>query len=259
MSATPEPATPVLEPPAVPEPPSGGHLPADTLHLLDAREQRPRLSRAGREPGPVWLAPPQLPPGPLVWLALEGGPEGEPVDRAIHHWGLAVDDGRGEPRPEAITADFEDHRGRHAWERFVARASEIIERFPDARWVHYSPREKALVRAHAAACGTPAGFLERLEEACFELLSRGVRRAVRLPLDSCSIRQVATYAGYRWRSPPPGPAGSVDPYQKARASADPVERAHILREIADSNAEHLLAMRAVWRWMIEQGPKEYCG
>ena len=208
---------------------------------------------------PVWLGPPQLPAWPVVWLALEGDPESGQVDRSIHLWGLAVDDGRGEPSPEAVTAGFDDPGGRRAWERFVVRAGEIIERYPDARWVHYSACEKATVQAYASACGAPVGFLEHLEEAFFELLSRGVQRAVRLPLDSCSIRQVAGLAGFRCRSPQPGPAGSIGQYQKARASADPVERARILREIADSNAEDLLAMRAVWRWMLEQGPREYCG
>ena len=29
--------------------------------------------------------------------------------------------------------------------------------------------------------------------------------------------------------------------------------------IADSNAEELLAMRAVWRWMLDQGPRGHCG
>ena len=211
----------------------------------------------GRQP--LWLAPPRLPPWPLVWLALEGGPEGGPSGRVIRLWGLAVDDGDGEPAHEAITADFDDPGGRRAWERFVARAGEILERCPDARWVHYSPDERASVRACAATYGAPAGLLERLEEAGFELLSRGVRRAVQLPPGSCSIRQVAVLAGFRWRNPDPGPAGSADRYPKALASADPVERAHLLQGIVDANAEDLLAMRAVWRWLIERGPREYCG
>jgi predicted RecB family nuclease len=194
-----------------------------------------------------------------VWFALEGGPAAGQAHRAIHLWGLAVDDGDREPVPEAITADFEDAGGRRAWERFVARAGETMERRPDARWVHCSPDERASVQACAAAYGTPAGLLARLEEAFFELLSRGVRRAVRLPLDPCSIRQVAGLAGFRWRSPRPGPAGSISKYLEAQASADPVEQARIVQALADSNAEELLAMRAVWRWMLEQGPREYCG
>jgi predicted RecB family nuclease len=210
-------------------------------------------------PDPRWLAPPQLPPWPVVWLALEGGSEDGRADRTVHLWGLAVDDGMSEPQPEAITADFDDQDGRRAWERFIARAGEIIERYPEARWVHCSSDERVSVRTHAATYGAPVGFIERLEEGLFELLSRGVQRAVRLPLDSCSIRQVAGLAGFRWRNPQPGPEGSIGQYQRARITIDPAARARILREIADSNAENLLAMRAVWRWMLEQGPREYCG
>lgn len=259
MSATPDPATPLLEPPGVPAPPSGGRRPADPPCPPDLREPRPRLSRAGREPGPVWLAPPQLPPWPVVWLALDDGPEGGKADRPVRFWGLAVDDGRGEPRPEAITAGFDEQDDRRAWERFVARAGEIIERHPEARWVHYSAREKDRVRDRAARHGAPPGFLARLEEAFFELLSRGVRRAVRLPLDSCSLRQVAGLAGFQRRSPRPSPAGPPGHLLETRTGADPVERARTLREIAESNTEDLLAMRAVWRWMLEQGPRGYCG
>jgi predicted RecB family nuclease len=257
MSATPDSAIPSPGPAGVPSPPSGRDIPADRLHLHDASAQRPRLARPG--PGPVWLAPPQLPPWPIVWLALEGHPAGGQADRAVHLWGLAVDDGGDEPRPEAITADFEEPGGRRAWEHFVARASEILEQRPDARWVHSSPRERTWVRDYAATCGAPKGFLERMEEALFDLLDRGVRRCVRLPLGSCSIRQVAAYAGFRGRNPEAGPAGSFVRYQKARASRVPAEREHILRGIADSNVDDLSAMRAVWRWMLEQGPREYCG
>ena len=216
-------------------------------------------ARAHHGKQPVWLAPPQLPPWPVVWFGLEGDPEGEEVDRSIHLWGLAVDDGKGEPVTEAITADFADEGDRRAWEHFVARASEILERYPEARWVHDSACEKTSVRHYAATYGAPEGFLERMEEAFFDLLARGVRRSVRLPLDSDSVREVAGYAGFRWRNPDSGLARSTVLYPKTRASADPAERERILREIVDCNADDLLAMRAVWRWMLEQGPKGHCG
>lgn len=216
-------------------------------------------ARAHRDRRPVWLGPPQLPPWPIVWFDLEGDPEGEEVDQAIYLWGLAVDDGRGEPATEAITADFGEQGGQRAWERFVARAGELLERHPDARWVHYSPYEKTWVRHYAATYGAPAGFLERMEEAYFDMLHRGVRRCVRLPLYSYSVKQVAGLAGFRWRNPDSGSVWSIVQYQKARASRDPAERERILRGIVDYNADDLLAMRAVWRWMLEQGPKGHCG
>ena len=216
-------------------------------------------ARAHRDRRPVWLAPPALPPWPVVWFDLEGDPEGEELDRAIYLWGLALDDGRDEPRAEAITADFSDQGGRRAWERFVARAGAILERHPDAHWVHYSPYEKTWLRNYAATFGAPDGFLERIKHRLFDLLHRGVRRSVRLPLYSYSIKQVAKLAGFRWRNPDSGSVWSIVQYQKARASADPEERARRVREIEEYNADDLLAMRAVWRWMQREGPRTPCG
>ncbi len=204
-------------------------------------------SPAGRPSGPAWLAPAQLPPWPVVWLAIGERSGDGPAGRSIRLWGLALDDGRSEPRPETIAAGFDDRDGQRAWERFVARASRILERRPDARWVHYSARERAAIRACADTYGAPPGFPARLEEALFELLSRGVLRALRLPPDACSVRRVAELAGFRWRSP------------AAAADSDPSGRARLLREIADSSTEDLLAMRAVWRWLLEQGPRGHCG
>jgi len=256
MNATPDPARPSLEHLAVLEPPDDGRPPAGTSDRLVAAE-RPQ-SPKGLRSDPVWLAAPQLPPWPVVWFALADGPAGEREDQRIRVWGLAVDDGRGEPRPEAITAGPDDPDGRHAWEGFVARAEEIIERHPEARWVHYSARERDRV-LHGAACyGAPPGFLARLEEALFELLARGVRRTVGLPPAADSIRQVAELAGFRWRRPRPGP-DRTDHHPPPPPGADPVGHARILRGLADSSAENLLAMRAVWRWMLEQGPRAHCG
>jgi predicted RecB family nuclease len=214
-------------------------------------------ARHGRQP--VWLAPPQLPPWPVVWFRFEGDLEGGEPDRASFNWDLAVDDGDREPVTEIITRGHADEGGRRAWERFVARAGGILERHPHARWVHYSTREKDRMRHCAARHGAPSGFLERMEEVCFDLLARGVRRSVRLPLDSDSLREVAGYAGFRWSNPDPAPPGSAVLHRRFRASADPAEREWILQEIVDRNADDLLAMRTVWRWLQREGPKARCG
>jgi hypothetical protein len=204
----------------------------------------PAIQRPSLEPAePAGLASPQLPPWPLVWFAVEGEPGAGQETCAIHLWGLALDDGKQEPEPEAIVADFEDAGGQRAWERFVARAGEILERWPQARWVHGSPREKAGVRRCAAIYGAPEGFVERLEEALFDL-HRGLGRGAALPS----------------RPRAPGKAArAASRYRRGRASRDPGRRSRLLREITDDNAGDLLAMRAVWRWMLATGPKQHCG
>ena len=206
----------------------------------------------------TWLEAPQLPPWPIVWFAVEGEPGTGQEAGAVRLWGLALDDGKHEPEPEAIVADSEDAGGRQAWERFVARAGEILERWPQARWVHGSPREQACVRLCAAAYGAPEGFLERLEEALFDLLHRGVGRCVRLPSRPWSPGKRAGPAGVRGRGDPV-PGRSVSRSRRGRASRDPGRSARLLREIADGNAGDLRAMRAVWLWMLATGPKQHCG
>jgi hypothetical protein len=253
MSATSDSVRAAHEPLRIHEPP-GGRVPIAPCSGPDQRERHP-----GSGPRAAWLAPPQLPPWPVVWFRREGTPGVRQVDGAIHLWGLAMDDGRSQPAPEIVAADADDPGGGRAWECFVTRAGEIMERCPDARWVHYSPEERIALRACAVAWGAPTGFIERLEEASFELLSRGVRRSLRLPFDPSSLRQVAGLARFQWRSPRPAPGGSTERQRRMPASPDPGERERLLREIADSAAEGLLAMRAVWRWMLERGPREYCG
>ena len=125
--------------------------------------------------------------------------------------------------------------------------------------MHYHSYEKTWLRRYAALYGAPAGFAARMEEALFDLYYKGVRAALRLPLYSYSIKKVADHVGFRWRNPESGSAWSIVQYQKARQARDPAERARILKEITDYNADDLLAMRAVWRWMLAEGPKPHCG
>lgn len=210
-------------------------------------------ARAHREDRAVWLAPPELPGYPLVWFDLEGDPEGEEVDKAIYLWGLAVDDGVHTPKPEAIVADGDDLGGRRAWERFVQRAQEVFARHPQARWVHYHSYEKVWVRKYLELYGAPAGFAERMEAALFDLYYKVVRKAVRLPLHSYSIKKVAQWVGFRWRNPESGSAWSIVQYQQARASRDAAERARLIGEIVSYNQDDLEAMRRVWKWFAAHG------
>jgi hypothetical protein len=205
----------------------------------------------------VWLAPPHLPPWPLVWLGAGDGPVRGRAQRPVHSWSLAVDHGIEVPAIEVIAGAPPDADGQQAWERFVARAGDLLERHPQARWVHWSARALDRLRAHAARHGAPAGFRERMEEACFDLLARGLRPSVRLPLDDVSLAEVARYAGFRPPNPHADPAGAPGPEQQFGAgSAGP---ARSPAETAGRDAEELPAMRAVWAWLLREGPKAHCG
>lgn len=212
-------------------------------------------ARAHRDRRPVWLRRPRLPAGrPRVWFDLESDPQAEDGEAPIYLWGLAVDDGDGEPVPEAVVADLTRDDDRGAWSRFVARAGEILDRHPQAVWVHYASFEKTAVRRYARLHPTPRGFLERMEGALWDLYHGGVRPALRLPVTSYSIKQVAPFMGFAWHDPESGSEWSVAQVRQARAADDPEERRRILDRIVAYNADDLMAMRAVWRWIEAHAP-----
>jgi uncharacterized protein len=213
-------------------------------------------ARAHRDGRPVWLEPPRLPEGrPLVWFDLEGVTELEESPHPIYLWGLAVEDGGADIAFEPIVAEPGEAGNRAAWERFVARAAGILDRWPGARFVHYAAYEKTWVRKYAELFGAPAGFVERMDEALWDMLYGAVLKWVRLPLRSSSIKQVAPYAGFAWSDPESGSLWSVVRYRRAMAARDPAERARLLEPIVRYNADDLRAMRAVWRWIEREGPR----
>lgn len=210
---------------------------------------------AWRDDRAVWLHPCALPPYPVVWFDLEGDSRGEDAEIPIYLWGLALDDGVAEVKSEAILAEFTPDGDRFAWERFVARATALLDAHPGVRWVHWDHYEPLWVRRYAERCGAPKGFVERMNAACFDL-KRVLDRCVRLPLRSYSIKHVAKWMGFAWRNPDSGSEWSTARYQRARESAGDAERAALLAEIAEYNEDDLLAMRAIWRWLGANTPRE---
>jgi uncharacterized protein len=204
----------------------------------------------------VWLRPPGLPPWPVVWFDLEGDARGEDADIPIYLWGLALDDGRELPRSEAIVAEFTPGGDRAAWERFIARASELLDRHRGLEFVHWDHYEPLWIRRYIERHGAPAGFAERMDAACFDF-KRVLDRSARLPLRSYSIKHVARWTGFAWRNPESGSEWSTARYQRARATSDPAERAALLAEISEYNEDDLLAMRAIWKWMEANAPARW--
>jgi uncharacterized protein len=203
---------------------------------------------AWRDNRAVWLNALELPGYPVVWFDLEGDSRGEDAEIPIYLWGFALDDGAGEARSEAIFAAFDAEGDHAAWERFVARATEILDRHPGIRWAHWDHYEPLWVRRYADRFGAPAGFLDRMNAACFDL-KRVLDRCVRLPLRSYSIKHVARWMGFAWRNPDSGSEWSTARFHRARQSEDATDREALLRELGEYNEDDLLAMRAIWRWL----------
>ena len=203
---------------------------------------------AWRDNRAVWLNALELPRYPAVWFDLEGDSRGEDAEIPIYLWGFALDDGRTAPRNEAIFATFDADGDRTAWERFVARATAILDAHPGIPWVHWDHYEPLWVRRYADRYGAPEGFLERMNAACFDL-KRVLDRCARLPLRSYSIKHVARWMGFAWRNPESGSEWSTARFHRACETADIAERAELLRGLGEYNEDDLLAMRTIWRWL----------
>jgi predicted RecB family nuclease len=210
---------------------------------------------AWRDDRAVWLAPPRLPAGPLVWFDLEGDARGEDADIPIYLWGFALESGGAPPRSEALFAAFTPDGDRLAWERFTARSTAILDANPGVRWVHWDHYEPLWIGRYTDRLGAPAGFRERLSAACFDL-KRVLDRCVRLPLRSYSIKHVARWTGFAWRNPDAGSEWSTARFERARLAADPADRESALRDLAEYNEDDLLAMRAIWRWIEAHAPRD---
>ena len=206
----------------------------------------------------AWLQPPLLSDGPLVWFDLEGDSLGEQAENPIYLWGLALERPGEAPVAEAIVAEMGPAGDAAAWERFVARASEILEREQGARFVHWDAFEPLWIERYAARLGAPEGFVARMKTACFDL-KRVLDRCVRLPLRSYSIKHVAPWMGFEWRNPESGSEWSVAQFHRARETADPAERERLVAALVEYNEDDLWAMRAVWRWLRTNAPAPGAG
>lgn len=215
-------------------------------------------AKAHATAGPVWLRRPELPRGrALAWLDLEGDAMGEASDVPIYLWGVAVEPpGATEaPEPESLFADLEPGGDRRGWERFVTRAQALLAAHADVLWVHWHDSEPLWIRRYLKRYGAPAPLEQHWRSsASFVDLHRVLDRSVRLPLRSYSVKWVAPFAGFAWRNPEAGSEWSVAQFHRARESRDAAERERLLAAIAEYNADDLLAMRAVWRWLDAHGP-----
>jgi len=200
----------------------------------------------------VWIADPGLPPGRTpIWFDVEADPDGERAETPVYVWGLAIESDA--PQPEAVIADLSRAGDRDAWQRFVARALEVFRAHPAAVWVHWHDSEPMWIERYLARLGAPDEFVARMHApGAFFDLHKALDRSVRLPLRSTSIKYVADWLGFAWSNPDADAAWSTAQVHRARGTRDPAERARLLAEVARYNADDLLALRVVWRWMAER-------
>lgn len=199
---------------------------------------------------PQWLNDPGLPSGrPCVWFDLESDPQDEQHGTHVYLWGLAVEPEHGEARAEGIQSRGDSDSDEDTWRRFLARAGEILDRWPESCWVHYSITERTGVKKYVERWGDTGGVAERLLARLFDLHGDGVMKCVRLPIRAYGIKHVARHLGFEWSAAASGSQWSVAEYRRAQNARDLEERDRLLAGIARYNADDLWAMRAVWRWL----------
>ena len=199
---------------------------------------------------PQWLGDPGLPAGrPCVWFDVETDPQDELHGMHVYLWGLAVEPEHGEAQPEGIHSRGDSGEDQDTWRRFLGRAGEILDRWPESCWVHYSIAERTCVKKYLERWGDEGGVAERLLARLFDLHTDGVMKCVRLPIRAYGIKHVARHLGFEWSHAASGSQWSVAEYRKAQNARDPEERDRRLAGIARYNADDLWAMRAVWRWL----------
>jgi len=224
----------------------------ESFEREDLRRAAPVMlaeARAWSSGAPVWLRAPALPRGRTpVWFDVEADADGERAEVPVVLWGLAVE--QAEARFEPLLADLTRDGDRDAWTRFVARALEVFRDHPDAVWVHWHQAEPMWIERYVARLGAPEAFVGRMRApGAFFDLHRELEQCVRLPLRSTSVKFVARWLGFEWSDPEADAAWSTAQVHRARATADPAERARLLQRVAAYNADDLWAMRTVWRWL----------
>lgn len=227
-----------------------------THEALRPRARRILAEARARHTGRAeWLKPPRLPADrTLVWFDLEGDSGSGDDDLPIYLWGLAVETANG-AEPEAHFADLSPGGDRAGWERFLRRIEALLAGGHDPLFVHWHAYERQWVNHYLRHHGAPPALTAVLgaDRHYFDL-HRVIERCVRLPLRSYSIKSVAPWMGFHWRNPDSGSEWSIAQFHHARTTEDAAERDRRLAAIAQYNADDVLAMRAVWRWIEAHGP-----
>lgn len=128
------------------------------------------------------------------------------------------------------------------WEEFVA----FIEQHIDAPIYHYGWFEEEVVRRFGAKYGIGEIAREALERNMIDILAV-IRPAVIFPLSSYSLKDIAKYIGFEWRSEDASGANSVIWFEEWLAKKSP----KLLQKIVEYNEDDVRATYVLQRWARE--------
>ncbi len=128
------------------------------------------------------------------------------------------------------------------WNEFV----DFIQQHIDAPVYHYGYFEQEVVQRFAAKYGASELVKEAFERNFIDILEL-IRPAVVFPLSFYSLKDIATYIGFEWRSSDASGANSVLWFEEWLASKSPA----LLKKIVEYNEDDVIATYKLQRWLRE--------
>ena len=182
-----------------------------------------------------------------VMFDLEGLPPFlDELDR-IYLWGGQV---FGESPSEYLEVLMETGGGadRKTWQRFLATATEVFDRYGDLPFVHWHHYEETKLSQYVARYGDSSGVAARVTRNLVDLHAIA-RESIALPLPSFSLKVVEKYIGFDRTQEEFGGEWSMAKFIEAVETGDEPKRAALLEEIRKYNEEDLAATWTVLQWL----------
>ncbi len=129
------------------------------------------------------------------------------------------------------------------WKEFVS----FIEQYIDAPIYHYGWFEQEVVQRFGAKYGISEIAREALEKNMIDLLAP-IRSAIIFPLSFYSLKDIATYIGFKWRSEDASGANSVLWFEEWYRDKS---KKHVLQKILEYNEDDVIATYRLKHWLAE--------
>lgn len=133
------------------------------------------------------------------------------------------------------------------WKKFL----DFLGKLEDFTIYHYAWYERQVFDRLALKYGAPGALIDKFRDNTIDLHARAVESAV-LPLYFYTLKDVASYIGYRWQDPAAGGAESVLWYNDWLEKRDPA----IMDRILKYNEDDVRATLLVKEWLESQKPSK---
>lgn len=171
--------------------------------------------------------------------------ESDPTDGIDYLLGLLIRKSNGETEYKYFLAKNKEDEKR-IWEEFLA----FIEKLEDFVIYHYAFYEKEVFRRFANRFGVSRELDDKFKNNTIDLHVSILNAAI-LPIYFYSLKDIARFLGFQWRTLNAGGAESVVWYNDWRQSGDD----SILQKILDYNEDDVRATLYVKEWIEQQKPR----